>query len=191
MKEVRKTLTQAVLSILLICSVAAHKAYPQNRGKQDAIQPVQPLTVFDGNGKRVGNVLGFFVENLSTVRGGDATVALRAGGELVILYVKPNRFTGKEHGFTQESTSLYFESSNCTGQAYTSTPGLTPPPALVGPHVLHGTKLYALDGPPKSIVLGSIGSISSCDPVSAETVKQPLRFLTDLVDQFQPPFTLR
>jgi len=190
--KVQKSLTQAVLSLLLICSAAGHKADAQNKGNQNAIQPVQSLTVFDANGKRVGNVLGFYVENSSAFRGGDATVALRVGGELVILYVKPDRFTGKEHGFTQESTSLYFASSNCTGPAYTVTHIVTPFPTLVGPHVLHGTKLYALDGPPKSIILGSIGSISSCDPVPfVETIKQPLRFLTDLADQFQPPFTLK
>ena len=193
MKNLRENFLLAALSVLLGFSFTGYKAYAQNKDNQDALQPVQGLTVFDAKGKRVGNVLGFTLDT-GGFWGGAATVALRVGGELVILYVTPDGFTGSEHGFTKNMNPLYFESSGCTGAA--SMNPQTVNPALAPPHILHGTKLYAFDGPPRTVIVGSLGYSdirdNPCQPVNPhEILAQPLRFLIDLGTQFQPPFTMK
>ncbi|OFV90947.1 MAG: hypothetical protein A3H28_03510 [Acidobacteria bacterium RIFCSPLOWO2_02_FULL_61_28] len=195
MMRQRKSLLLAALTFFLGCSFLS----PGGKAEEKTIQPVQNLTIFDGGGKRVGTVLGFNFESTGGlqgfVQGGDATVAMRIAGELVILYVRLDRFIGKEQGFTLDYTNatLRFESSNCAGTPYIPAPNVPPTPPLAPLHVLNGTRLYALGGPPRSIVLRSIEQNSSCSPVNpVESVQeQPLRFLIDLSTQFQPPFTMR
>lgn len=184
MNELRKYVILAIVSVLFLLSFASHKTYAEDK---DRPQPVQGLTVFDANGKRVGSVLGF---------GGTSelpTVAFRVDGRLVILNVGRNRF--EQSGFTGDFTtgSFLYESANCVGAPFFV---LLPPDTSSPFHILNGTKLYALAGAPKTIIVSSEGittfTNSSCSPVSPfQAVARPLRLLIDLADHFQPPFTLR
>ena len=188
MKKLRQNLLLAVLCGLIGSSFTGYKAYGQNKKSQGALQPVQGLTVFDAKGQRIGTVLGF-----GSASGSFPTIAFRVEGRLVILNVEQHKIRGGE--FTREVSSFYFESPNCTGPAFGS-PGT--PDATVAPiQVLDGTKLYVVDGPPTTIFVRSQGSTSSpsnpCVTIDPpfQTVGKPVRFLIDLADHFQPPFTLR
>jgi len=189
----RRFLVGTILCMLFGWSFGGHKVYAQNRDNQNRLQPVQGLAVFDANGKRVGNVQGLYVESRGGTWGGAATVAFRFDGELVILYVGADGFTGEERGFTQNGSPLAFESANCTGTALISPPSILLP-SLAPRHILQGTKLYRFEGSPKNAVLSSAMELPGPHCISfnpQEAIAQPLRFLTDLADHFQPPFTLR
>jgi hypothetical protein len=188
MKQLREYMLLAALSVLLLHSFTSYKAYAQNKGKQDALQPVQGLTVFDGNGKRVGTVLGF-----AGGSGAFPSVAFRLDGRLIILNVERHRFTGS--GFTGTFGSFYFESANCTGTPFVPGPAGSGDTLAPG-HILDGTFLLAPDGAARTIIVRSQGSTSL--PTQCEihatpfpSVASPWRFLIDLADEFQPPFTLR
>jgi len=171
-----------VLSLLLGLGLAHQNGFA---GEKSTTQPVQSLSVFDSNGKRVGSVLGFAGSNELP------TVGLRVDGRLIVLKVERDKFS--QSGFTAEYSTLYFESSNCTGTPF--IPGTAAP--LPAPfNILDGTKLYAFEGPQRDLIIRSTGSTSlpniPCEPVnSVPGFMQPLRFLTDLAEHFQPPFTLR
>ena len=184
MKNLRKGLLLTSVFLLLGCSFASYKAYAEDKTNKGRLQPANDLTVFDGTGKRVGIVLGFF--------GTNATVTFRLDGEVVIIGVNRERFDFV-NGYTSRDLEFYFESSNCTGMPFTIWSGGTTQLAPI--HVIDGTNLYGLDGPLKSIIVRSRGSIvnpSICTPVNSfQWNSFPLRFLIDLSTQFQPPFTVR
>ena len=155
---------------------------------QQGLQPVQNRTVIDGIGKRVGMLLGWAGSTAVP------TVAFKFRGRLVFLGIEPHKLSG---GFlTAEYTNLMFESANCTGTAF--VPFGTVNMSLAARNLLDGTKLYAYDfaGPAQNIIVRSSGSTSDpsnpCQSVaSSQANGLPLRFLVDLADEFQPPFTLR
>ena len=148
---------------------------------EDNSQPVQSLAVFDGKNKRVGNVLGF--DHMPMV-------GIQVGRRLAILTVERDRFGAIS--FTAQAPTLLFESANCTGTPFVA---LTPvaDDSLPAPfHLLDNFKLYAFDGPLKSIIVRSFSSGNRCDPAnSVPNSGAPLPFLVDLGTRFQPPFTLR
>ena len=180
----RRRFLMGILLIFLGYNLAATEAYAKEKNSP---QPVQSLAVFDAQGKRVGNVLGFV--------GVIAKVAYRIDGELVILNVGRQGFTGDGGGFLQNFGSFYFESVNCTGTPFDTSGGGAPSILMAPAHLLDGTKLYSYGGPPKTIIVRSQGSTSSpswCQPLSSfQQVASPMRLLIDLADHFQPPFTLR
>ena len=161
---------------------------------KDKVKPVDGFTILDSRGRKVGSVLGFWPIAQDHAWGGPATVGLLIEGELVVLYVNPDGFTGLFGGFTR-NLGVTFESSNCNGPAFTSP--LVIDKALAPPHVLVGTRLYSFDGSPKNTVIASHehfnGMTYICETFSQpeSPQMQPLRFLIDLADHFQPPFTLR
>ena len=167
-----------VLTLLLVMSFCAASV-----AAEDRVQQVQNLSVVDGRGKRVGNVLGFYVTNGGGEWGGAATIALRVEGNVVVLYVRPGGFTGFEGGFTRLGGGFYYESASCTGRPFMNPLAVNPP--LVPPHILAGTKLFVFDGLPRPIIVGSLeeGPNNTCRPITPEeTVAQPLRFLIGLAD---------
>ena len=182
MSRKRNILLVVLVSLLFEISFAA-----QHTDARENVQPVENLSVVDGRGRRVGNVLGF--------REQIAKIALRIDGELAILNVSPQGFTGDGGGFLFNSGPFYFESTNCTGTPFDQSGGGEPPLALAPVHLLDGTKLYSRAGSPRSIIVRSWGSTSSsgwCQPLNSfQQMASPWRFLIDLSTQFQPPFTLR
>ena len=184
MKNLRKGLLLISIFLLLGCSFVVYKAYAEDKANKGRLLPANDLTVFDGTGKRVGTVLGFW--------GTNATIAFRLDGEMVIIGVNRERFDFV-NGYTSRDLEFYFESSNCTGTPFTTWTGGTTT-QLAPIHVIDGTNLYGLDSL-TSIIVKSRGSIinpSICTPLNSfQTNSFPLRFLIDLNTQFQPPFTVR
>ena len=162
MEEFRNNFGLAALALLLGCSFASYKANAEdkdNKDNKDRARLVQSLSVFDANGKRVGNVLGFF--------GANAIIAFRVDGEVVILGLNHAIFESVNQ-FAERRSDLYFESANCTGTPF--SPAGSPNPALAPFHILDGTKLYAFDGPPRTIIVRSLGSTSfpnSCQALTS------------------------
>ena len=106
-----KDLVTAVVGMLLFATLTTHA--------QNAIQPVQALTVVDANGKQVGNVLGI---------GGDGNqtpvfnvVAFKAHKNLLTLGVVANGFIGTD-------SQLFFTSFDCSGSPSFSVTGTFPAP---------------------------------------------------------------
>lgn len=150
----------------------------------DGVQPVDRLTVVDAKGKRVGNALGF--------DGSLPSIAFRIERSLVLLTVNYNRFEGNR--FTLRTSDLLFESTNCTGTPYLAGEGAYEPD--LPHHVLLFTKLFAPDGDRRRVVIRSQGipngSGGTCRPYVLEyPAALPLRFVIDLANEFQPPFTLQ
>ncbi|OFW39298.1 MAG: hypothetical protein A3J28_17635 [Acidobacteria bacterium RIFCSPLOWO2_12_FULL_60_22] len=183
MKKLRSGSLLAVVSIFLGCGFLSYETHAQNN-----LQPVERVTVYDANAKRVGVVLGFH----PGAGLGIPIIAFRVDGRLATLLVEPHRFFG--FGATGSAGNLLFESANCAGTPFLSG---APSPSLAVNNVLDGTKLYANEYPTqRTIIVRSQGSTSQsnvpCEPVNPfQVVASPLRFLIDLGTQFQPPFTLR
>ena len=174
----------AVFLAVIGCSFARQQVRAEEKDI-NPLQTIQTLTVFDANGKRVGNVITLF--------GTYASVAFRIRGEIVVLGVSSVQFEGT-NGLAERNSSLTFESANCTGMPF--YPRSNPfPPGLAPFHILDGSKLYTVDGPPRTAIIRSTGSTSFpgvCGPIgSFQATQLPLRFLIDLATQFQPPFTLK
>ena len=177
-KQFGKNTLLAALTLLLICGLASHRAYAADDKDKDSIQPVQSLTVFDVNGKKVGGVLDATV----TI----ATVAFRVNGELVILDLTHDHFGG-----TSQGPSLLFESTNCMGTAFViSGP---PGPSLAPLHILSGTLLYDYTATSTTITAKSQLDGSNCQAISPYQPPPvlPLRLLIDLSTQFTPPFIMK
>jgi len=154
----------------------------------NGVQPVDRLTVVDAKGKRVGGVLGFKDSGLPMI-------ALRIERRLVILGVSNIRF--EETRFTLRFNEFRFESANCTGTPYLAGYGGFFDDDMAPQYVLHYTKLFAPDGDRRRVVIRSQGPAAnvpgtSCRPDTGEWPDAlPLRFVIDLANEFQPPFTLQ
>jgi len=188
MEKLRKNFLLIAISILLSYCFTSYTVHAQNRGNQDALQPVQGLSIFDAKGKRVGTVLGSTGYN-----GIPPSVAFRLDGRLIILEVERHRFTG--NGFTRTFSSFYFESDNCTGTPFVSGPAESGD-TLAPHHILDGNVLLAPDGATRNIIVKSQGSTNlpnQCEihATPFPSLASPWRFLVDLSTQFQPPFTMK
>ena len=179
----------AVLALAFLLNFSSQRAIAQDRGDKDTLQPVQGLTVFDANSKRVGAVLGFTGSN-----GNDTVVAFRFRGELIIIAIDGNGLRFAPSPFGWGANPFFFESSNCMGTPFELASSTRP--TLAPSIFLMGSNLYTPDGPPRNIIARSRKSMNfpdnPCFPVnSLATTGIPWRFLIDLGTQFQPPFTMR
>jgi len=166
-------------SLFILCMVQLSAG--QGRGASNGLEPAQSLTIFDGRGKRVGNVLALHQQG--------PVVGFKIQGELVLLTVEQGKLGG---GYlTAEYSSLYFESDNCTGTPFVP---LSLGSSVSPVHLLDGSKLYSFEAP-KAVIIRSQGSTSApnvpCSPTSTQGTMPALRLLIDLKSEFNPPFTMR
>ena len=97
---------QLLIGVVLVMFFSAFPAYSQTQ-----LRPLNNLSVYDGDGKRVGNVINFWGE---PPRG--AYVAFSAGQSSLVL-------TFFSYGIAGFDTILYFESTDCSGDPFFSRSG--------------------------------------------------------------------
>ncbi len=155
-------------SVLLVILVSV------TNGSSQTIQSGENLTVVDGNGKKVGPVVGAFTRWV--------IVALRVERVPILVFVYRNRFAGD---------AVLFESSDCSG-----TPLLfsddDPLPiwktGVGGP----GSTVYVPDGDARTVTVRSSSDVGGrCFSWVATRLVRPARALINLDNHFTPPFTLR
>lgn len=165
------------------------------------IQHVEGLNVFEANGKRLGPVLSFspLTPNTDQLSFGAASaspvVAFKVGDNLLVVAVARDRFFGTER-------QVYFESTDCSGTPLfdasvlnTGFPGLLPRSVVLS----DGTP-YVQDPDESSLIL----SVTTHSFQAGEFVPSPhcvagentldvvrAKQVTNLHQDFQPPFTLR
>lgn len=153
---------------------------PSKAGAQLGLQPAEQLSIFDGQGKRVGNVIGLtpFLP----------LVGFKVAGIMVVLSVDSMRFSAAGGAGGTAEIGLLFQSADCPGTPFSEALGTIGPFPFV---LLNGSKLYTLSGSPETIFVNSSFSGSTCAPLQGETIAAPVRFVADLSAQFQPPFRVR
>ena len=111
MKKLQRNILLLVASIVLGTSLMSYKVYAQ--GLQ-GLQPVQGLAVFDSKGTRVGNVLGFDGDFVTTNTA--AVVAFTFDSTLIVVRVTRDFLEGPVNpGLV---SPLSFESTNCSGTPF-------------------------------------------------------------------------
>jgi hypothetical protein len=160
-----------------------------------SIQPQHELTVFDAEGQKVGDVLGFvgWEGTGAPAQTPIPVVALRVDGDLVILQIGRDGALDPPPGGVQ-GIALYFESPDCTGTPFLASGLLLPEGSPLPATYLAGQQVFVQDGPPQTLVVASSfdpssGSCNPFEPTEVSTLR--LRFLIDLTTEFTPPFTVR
>jgi hypothetical protein len=156
-------------------------------GANERLRPVAESAVYDSRGRLVG-----IVQDIQGTSGipGSVWVLLRAGTVPVTLNV--NRLELSPGGNTA-AAELFFESEDCTGQAFFG--GVAEDPSFLMPVVvINGQKLYAAFGPHETRVMRSFLTTDglTCGQQTYETQFSRLgNQIADLAAEYQPPFELR
>ncbi len=168
---VRKILLFAAIAMLACTSARAQLQNPEK------------ILVLDAHGQQVGTFVEMFKGDASTVG-----VALSVNGTVFETWVGSGGFMALSGGYD----ALDFESTDCSGQAFTFAHSNGPPvdgaanAALIAP----GNTVYLPTGPPRTIdVKSSLDSTGTCQ---GSTVPQafdvPVQATVNLNDFFTPPF---
>lgn len=114
-------------------------------------------------------------------------VVINVDGIPVALTVSKSAF-GPFAGNTSGGT-LYFESADCTGPAFTDTRGTD---ELFQPVVLQDTRIYSLAESEQATNIRSfLLSDGVCELFEFDGAMTPVAQLVDLATKFQPPFKMR
>jgi len=152
------------------------------------LQPVDALLLVDANGKKVGKMVQpsyfAFINNVA-----DASIAYQwNGGSPFLLAASPN-------GFERGLRPVVFESTDCSGTPYLSSPSMVPiPPVLqFGDVDAPGHTLYLPDpnATPQTVIAMSGFSVfdGTCGVVSGSFQGAvPALRAVDLDTIFTPPF---
>ena len=168
---------QFLIGVVLVLFFSAFPAYPQT-----ALRPLQGLTVYDDNGKKVASAIGF--GGGPRVGALPPVIAFTSNGFLLTLSVLRNRFVGTDGG-------LFFQSTDCSGTPFFET-AFEPatPHSFVRNHIAYA---QAVSTPQritaKSVYFGL--AVEGCFPINSEMDGIPAVPVTDLSVHFKPPFTVR
>lgn len=185
-------------ALVVLVSVGSHtdaqQPSPPGQRGQPPVSGSEP-TVFDANGKRVGNIIGISVNGPNVAM----TVAMTVGGNLLVLGATLDRFLGAV------DSALEFESIDCSGTTvFVSSSDIDRArAALPFPSAVVALSRVYLPDPsalPLEITVRSVvftdsffGSFSNgCevrDPYVASVY--PVTLAVDLNEHFTPPFTVR
>jgi hypothetical protein len=168
----RLTLLAALISAVL----ASHASAQISAG------PVGPFAVVDDTGKLVGGVLDYdesagieVLVSIGTTQG-SGFVEIRDHDSPSVL---SSFFT----------SSLYFATNDCTGQAFTEE--LKPSvDGGFGLAVTSDLKVYAATGPGTSVTVQSQLTNGACSGLAFGSNLNPVTFAGDLAAEFTPPFHL-
>ena len=151
------------------------------------------MSVFDGDGRRIGPLINVF----------PPMVAFKVGGHPLIVAVQRDGFVIQSNppSPTTTGTYMFYETTDCSGTPFSQelpdpVNDLTPRTYLVliggGGHAL-----MVQDGEPRSIEALSGSSNAppagaDCQPCNYQFVGQPIRFEANLTTaRFPPPFRIR
>jgi len=183
MRYCRRKILLSVASIALGTSLMSYKAYAQ---ANVPLQTTERLQVFDSNGKRVGNVLGFAGDPSSSVI---PVIAFYVDKILVPLGVIREMFVPVGRLVGSDSRTLVSESTTCSGSLFAVTSDL---PTLADRNFLYVQRVYTATGPAGTVIAKSSpesdGICSTFPPIQLTAV--PVRLLVDLSTQFKPPYEL-
>lgn len=169
------------MRILAVASVLLAAAATTVAGQ--VVRNVDRVVLVDATGVTVGDVLA--IEGPA-----GATVALEVDGQLAVVRVTRERFIGTA------DTSIVFETSDCTGDAYISPNAISFGPSLTAAAIgWPGSTLYLgnPDGPETTITRRSSRNWDSteCNAESPAPADALLVVpVVDLADFYQPPFHL-
>ena len=165
---------RALLIVVVVLLLSASAAFALSA----RVEPVKSLAVYDANGRLVGEVFDAELPN--------PVVVINVDGIPVALTVSKSALGPA--GNTSLG-SLYFESADCTGPAFTDTRGTD---ELFQPVVQQDTRLYSLAESEQATNIRSfLHSDGVCELFAFDGAMTPVAQLVDLATQFQPPFELR
>ena len=178
----KATLAWTIVIALLIFLV------PDHVHSAPVVQPQPNLTMVDGLGRRVGNVIAFYPDSVGS-SAPTPVVALRVDNYLAVLYVRPGEFSllsGEGARFDR----FFWESPDCTGTPLFA--GGLPDFGAFPTLFMLDQSLYVPAGPADTFTISSEGTgPSHClsrDP--EDFVTMPVQFLVDLRLRFSPPYVL-
>ena len=164
-------------SLTLIAGAGGASAPPRVAGAEG-------LAVYDSRGKFVGEVLG--------LNGPEPTIVLKVGRAIATFIADRERLRPTGNIF---DSPLVYESTDCTGQAFSGTGSVLPESGgILGPAlIMNGTKLYEITGEVAEIMVNSVLNQEGvfCEPITFSHTDVPLRELVDLGPIFRPPFSVR